>query len=152
MKKTPSFLLNVAIPLAIAIVVFTLLVFCTGCKKLPKPLDLGTISGRWAQVADTSNHFYIDSASTTTAVLRYPTRLSAPLGTYTRHLYALSISGRSISLTASILPGKYLLYQVSGKWRGVVYHQQPDGSMLPIDIMQLDNNRHQSAPDVVTPL
>lgn len=126
-------------------------VLASSCTKLPKPLDLGSISGRWAQVADTTAHFYIDSATTATAVLRYPTRIHAPLGTYSRHQYSLATLSRSVELTAGMLPGRYTLYQVGGKWRGIVYHTV-EGNTVPVDIIQLDNNRSQPGPDAVTPL
>lgn len=152
MKKINAKFTAILVVVLIAIACTGLLVCCTGCTKLPKPLDLGSIAGRWAYVADTTHHFYIDSATSTTAVVRYPTRIHAPLGTYMRYVYSLNVTARTVELTYPMALGKYRLYQIGGKWRGILYQNVKDSNDVLIEVMQLDNYRNQPGPDVVAPL
>jgi hypothetical protein len=152
MKKINAKFTAIVVAVLIVIACFGFLVCCTGCSKLPKPLDLGSISGRWCHVGDTTRHFYIDSATSTTAVVRYPTRINAPLGTYMRFVYTLKVTARTVELTYPMALGRYRLYQVGGKWRGILYLNIKDSTDELIEVMQLDNYRNQPGPDVVAPL
>jgi len=133
-------------------VLITVTLLATSCSKTPKPIDLGSIAGRWCHVSDTTRHFYIDSATSTTAIVRYPTQLNAPLGTYIRFVFSLSFTGRGVELVYPMVIGRYSLYKVGGKWRGIEYQNTKDSINIPIEIMQVDNYRNQPGPDVMAPL
>lgn len=152
MKKLNNFFTAIITAILLAIVFVAILAAATSCTKLPKPLDLGSIAGRWAYVADTTQHFYIDSATSTTAVVRYPTRIHAPLGTYMRFVYSLNVTARTVELTYPMALGRYRLYQIGGKWRGILYQNVKDSTDELIEVMQIDNFRNQPGPDVVAPL
>lgn len=152
MKKRNSFFTLIVTAILLGIACVAVLAAFTSCTKLSKPLDLGSIAGRWAFVRDTTSHFYIDSTTSTTVVVRYPTRIHAPLGTYMRYVYSLNVTARTIELRYPMALGKYRLYQIGGKWRGILYLNVKDSTDELIEVMQLDNYRNQPGPDVVAPL